>query len=166
MAKVKSVFFCQNCGFESPKWLGKCNSCNEWNTFVEEKVVQKNSGKTHVLTEEKTLPVNINTIKSGDIPRLKTNINEFNRVLGGGFVPGSVILLGGEPGIGKSTLSLQLCLELSDRKVVYVSGEESALQIKMRSDRLKGKNENCIIYTETDLGKIVSQLHQLEPISS
>ena len=149
MAKVKSVFFCQNCGFESPKWMGKCTSCNEWNTFVEEKVVQKNSGKTQVFTEEKSLPININTIESGDIPRLKSNIGEFNRVLGGGFVPGSVILLGGEPGIGKSTLSLQLCLELSNRKVVYVSGEESALQIKMRSDRLKGKNDNCIIYIQT-----------------
>lgn len=163
MAKVKSVFFCQNCGFESPKWMGKCTSCNEWNTFVEEKVMQKNSGKTQVFTEEKSLPININTIESGDIPRLKSNIGEFNRVLGGGFVPGSVILLGGEPGIGKSTLSLQLCLELSNRKAVYVSGEESALQIKMRSDRLKGKNDNCIIYTETDLGKIISQLHKLEP---
>ena len=124
MAKVKSVFFCQNCGFESPKWMGKCTSCNEWNTFVEEKVMQKNSGKTQVFTEEKSLPININTIESGDIPRLKSNIGEFNRVLGGGFVPGSVILLGGEPGIGKSTLSLQLCLELSNRKAVYVSGEE------------------------------------------
>ena len=142
MAKVKSVFFCQNCGFESPKWMGKCTSCNEWNTFVEEKVMQKNSGKTQVFTEEKSLPININTIESGDIPRLKSNIGEFNRVLGGGFVPGSVILLGGEPGIGKSTLSLQLCLELSNRKAVYVSGEESAQQIKMRADRIFPNSEN------------------------
>ncbi|MBD79334.1 MAG: DNA repair protein RadA [Crocinitomicaceae bacterium] len=162
MAKVKSVFSCQNCGAESPKWMGKCNSCGEWNTLVEEKVVQKKSGKILSLTEEKTVPLNINQITSEETPRIKSSIDELNRVLGGGFVPGSVTLLGGEPGIGKSTLSLQLCMELSNKKVVYVSGEESALQIKMRADRLSGNNENLLIYTDTNLDKVINELNTLE----
>ena len=142
--KTKSVFFCSNCGAESPKWVGKCPACGEWNTFVEETVAAKpkksqgflpDSGKTHSIT-----PVKISEVKSGEEQRIALPSRELNRVLGGGLVPGSIILIGGEPGIGKSTLVLQNVLRIRSRKVLYVSGEESAQQLKMRADRICGGN--------------------------
>lgn len=163
MAKIKSIFYCSNCGNDSPKWLGKCPSCNEWNTFKEEKVIKKKSGAIDSLSKNKPQPIALSEVKIEDLARIITPIEEMNRVLGGGIVPGSVTLLGGEPGIGKSTLSLQLSLVLKNKKVVYVSGEESASQIRMRSERLSSETANCIIYTETDLQNIINQLEEIEP---
>jgi DNA repair protein RadA/Sms len=141
MAKSKIAYFCQSCGFESPKWLGKCPSCQQWNTFVEE-VIEK--GNTSVPTwkpastsqQRANKPVQVAEITYSEEHRVPTPDKEFNRVLGGGIVPGSLVLIGGEPGIGKSTLMLQLALNMPNQKVLYVSGEESERQIKMRAERL------------------------------
>jgi len=168
MAKLKTTFFCQNCGAQSPKWIGKCSSCNEWNTYVEE-VIQK-SEKTNgwdniPLFKEKraSKPQPLSEINLSDEHRIDTDNNELNRVLGGGLVPGSVILLGGEPGIGKSTLMLQIALNIKDLKVLYVSGEESKQQIKMRAERINSKNPNCYILTETSTQHIFQQIESIEP---
>lgn len=163
MAKVKSAFFCQNCGYETPKWLGKCPSCNEWNTFVEE-VIQKQVPQVVAFSrsENASKPHLLNEIENKEHARIKLADNELNRVLGGGLVPGSLILFGGEPGIGKSTLLLQLAVS-GKVKTLYVSGEESDQQIKMRAERIGIKNPNCFILTETNLQNIFSQAENTEP---
>ena len=167
--KTKSIFFCSNCGAESPKWVGKCPACGEWNTFVEETVAAKpkksqgylpEGGKTHSIT-----PVKISEVKSGEEQRIALPSRELNRVLGGGLVPGSIILIGGEPGIGKSTLVLQNVLRIRSRKVLYVSGEESAQQLKMRADRICGGNIQCECYIvcETSLESIFAGIRESNP---
>ncbi len=163
MAKSKSIFVCQNCGAESTKWLGKCNSCNEWNTFVEEKV---NKTKTYSGEREKVTiasPKPVNDIEATNFKRLDTRINELNRVLGGGLVPGSVLLIGGEPGIGKSTLALQVALLAKELKILYVSGEESNQQIKLRAERIGSMNPTCYILSETLLENITRSINELSP---
>ncbi|MGW9684293.1 DNA repair protein RadA [Flagellimonas sp. 2504JD1-5] len=165
MAKTKTAFFCQNCGFQYPKWVGQCSSCKQWNTIVEE-VVQKEEKRTwksdSSATKKASSPLRISEITNEKELRLDTKDQEFNRVLGGGLVPGSLTLLGGEPGIGKSTLLLQIALKLS-YKTLYVSGEESQKQIKMRADRIHPNSENCYILTETKTQNIFQQIASLEP---
>jgi len=160
--KVQSAFFCQSCGVQSPKWLGKCPQCNEWNTFVEEVISKEEQTKTWNGLNKVNTPVSINDITFSKEKRIKTRDTELNRVLGGGIVPGSVILLGGDPGIGKSTLLLQLALT-SDKKILYVSGEESESQIKMRAQRVENSSENCLILTETSTQNIFQQIEKVEP---
>ncbi|MBS1620414.1 MAG: DNA repair protein RadA [Bacteroidetes bacterium] len=168
MSKVKSAFFCQNCGYESVKWLGQCPSCGQWNTFVEEliqKQTNKNGNDWKEFNDEKrtskTIP--LSEIKSSEEKRLTTADPELNRVLGGGIVPGSIVLVAGEPGIGKSTLFLQNGLWLKNNIVLYISGEESELQIKMRADRLKLQNENFYLLTETSVQTIFQEIKKLKP---
>jgi len=164
MAKTKTTFFCQNCGAQFPKWVGKCNSCNEWNTIVEE-VIQKEeakSWKSPNAERKVTKALKLKEITAVNEERVGTFNNELNRVLGGGLVKGSVVLLGGEPGIGKSTLLLQIALKMKN-KVLYVSGEESMTQIKLRADRLKNSNENCLILTETKTQHIFKVAQETTP---
>ncbi len=164
MAKTKTSFFCQNCGAQFPKWVGKCNSCNEWNTIVEE-VIQKEENKSWKIPnkERKIIKaLKLKEITAVNEERIGTFNNELNRVLGGGLVKGSVVLLGGEPGIGKSTLLLQIALRMKN-KVLYVSGEESMTQIKLRADRLKNSNENCLILTETKTQQIFNVAQETSP---
>ena len=176
MAKIKTSYFCQSCGFEAAKWLGKCPSCLQWNTFVEEVVEKKSSGTPDWKSDgvENKSRVNkpnlIDAIQYSEEERLITPDKEFNRVLGGGIVGGSLVLIGGEPGIGKSTLMLQLAVTLVNLKVLYVSGEESEAQIKLRAERLypaKEKNRlnhnECYILTETATQNIFKQIEQLRP---
>ncbi|HLT87799.1 MAG TPA: DNA repair protein RadA [Sphingobacterium sp.] len=171
MAKAKSTYFCQHCGYESAKWLGQCPSCKQWNTFVEE-VVEKVSSKvpewrsTSVPTSSRRAnkAAIINEIVYQDEQRLATLDKEFNRVLGGGIVPGSLVLIGGEPGIGKSTLMLQLALGIPKIKTLYISGEESEQQIKMRAERLTQRSTaNCYILTETSTQQIFKQIETVQP---
>lgn len=164
MSKVKTVFFCQNCGAQSPKWIGRCYSCNEWNTFVEE-VVEKESplDKKALFLPKESAPKLIGEIDADNIQRIDTGSIELNRVLGGGVVPGSLVLIGGEPGIGKSTLMLQLALNIKKCTVVYISGEESEQQIKLRSTRTGGANDQCYIFTETSTRAIFNHLKELKP---
>ncbi|MEX0313915.1 MAG: DNA repair protein RadA [Allomuricauda sp.] len=165
MAKTKTAFFCQNCGAQYPKWVGQCSSCKQWNTIVEEVVQkeEKKSWKSGSNTSKKaSSPLKISEITNEKELRLDTQDQEFNRVLGSGLVPGSLTLLGGEPGIGKSTLLLQIALKLS-YKTLYVSGEESQKQIKMRADRIHPNSENCYILTETKTQNIFQQIAALEP---
>ena len=165
MAKIKTTFFCQNCGSQYAKWQGQCNACKEWNTIVEEVIQkpEKSDWKSPTSTAKKaSIPLRINEIDASKEPRLNTFDGEFNRVLGGGIVPGSLILLGGEPGIGKSTLLLQISLNLP-YKTLYVSGEESQKQIKMRAERINPENSNCYILTETKTQNIFKQIEDLEP---
>jgi len=168
MSKVKTAFFCRNCGYESAKWLGKCPSCNEWNTFIEE-VIQKDNNKSSNQNwsgygEDKAgRTVLLNEIKSSEEKRIVTGDAELNRVLGGGIVPGSIILVAGEPGIGKSTLFLQVGLQLTNIVTLYISGEESAQQIKMRANRLAVKNENFYLLTETNTQTIFQEVKKLKP---
>lgn len=164
MAKVKSAYFCQECGHESPKWVGKCPSCDQWNTFVEE-VVSKEKSPSGYQTSKKRAnkPIAIQEVESTSEARIKVADRELSRVLGGGIVPGSLVLIGGEPGIGKSTLMLQIALQLSDQRVLYVSGEESAQQIKMRADRMEHSSKNCFILTETHTADIFREIEALEP---
>ncbi|WP_127137331.1 DNA repair protein RadA [Flagellimonas oceanensis] len=164
MAKTKTAFFCQNCGAQFPKWIGQCSSCKEWNTIVEE-VVQKEdkkSWKADKVATQANKPLRVSEITQEKELRLDTLDQEFNRVLGGGLVPGSLTLLGGEPGIGKSTLLLQIALKLP-YKILYVSGEESQRQIKMRADRIQPNSENCYILTETKTQNIFQQVSTIEP---
>ena len=169
MAKTKSLYFCQHCGYESTKWLGKCPSCNSWNTFVEEVVQKQDVGKNEwrsafAATQRIAQPKKLGEIQQGREIRLVTSDNELNRVLGGGLVPGSLILIGGEPGIGKSTLMLQLSMSLSDRRVLYVSGEESEQQIKMRAMRMGlSEAENCYVLTETRTRNIFQSIEAVQP---
>ncbi|WP_306566302.1 DNA repair protein RadA [Flavobacterium lindanitolerans] len=166
MSKIKTTFFCQNCGAQYSKWQGQCNSCKEWNTIAEE-IIQKEDKKdwrSTVSADSKRVskPLLIHEIDSAEEIRLDTRDGELNRVLGGGIVPGSLILLGGEPGIGKSTLLLQISLKLP-YKTLYVSGEESQKQIKMRAERINPLNDNCYILTETKTQNIFKQIEAIEP---
>ena len=152
MAKVKKAFFCKNCGFEAPKWLGRCPSCGEWNTFTEE-IIARESGSVAANAAgplPAAKPQRVGDIRESEHRRIDVGNSEVNRVLGGGMVPGSLILVGGEPGIGKSTLSLQIALAANGLKTLYVSGEESAEQIKLRAGRIEIGNDECLIYPETD----------------
>lgn len=165
MAKVKTTFFCQNCGSQFAKWQGQCTSCKEWNTIAEEVLQkpEKSSWKLESPTVQKSAkPLKINEIDASHDARLDTIDKEFNRVLGGGIVPGSLILLGGEPGIGKSTLLLQIALKLP-YSTLYVSGEESQKQIKMRAERINPNSNNCYILTETKTQNIFKQISSLQP---
>jgi DNA repair protein RadA/Sms len=164
MSKIKKAFFCQHCGTQHTQWQGQCNSCKSWNTLVEE-IVEKESTKPIWSEEVKNnspSPVPINQVNTAHIPRIQTHDQELDRVLGGGLVPGGVILLGGEPGIGKSTLLLQLSLTLN-KKVLYVSGEESQQQIKLRADRLGLSNDSCFLLSQTETHKIFDQIPKLNP---
>jgi len=164
MAKTKTTFFCQNCGTQYAKWVGQCGACKEWNTIVEE-VIQKedaSSWKTNKTRSNTSMPVRIAEITTDKEARIILKDEEFNRVLGGGLVPGSLILLGGEPGIGKSTLALQLALQMPIN-TLYVSGEESLKQIKMRAERINPTTENCFILTETRTQRIFQALADIEP---
>jgi DNA repair protein RadA/Sms len=191
MAKSKVAYFCQSCGFEAPKWLGKCPSCSQWNTFVEEVIEKDNKAVPNWKTMSTSLqrankPIEVAEISFSEEQRLLTPDKEFNRVLGGGIVAGSLVLIGGEPGIGKSTLMLQLALNMPKLKVLYVSGEESERQIKMRAERLTevtgatkengiqsvdyknetasaGTKKGCFILTETSTQNIFKQIEELEP---
>lgn len=161
MAKLKSAYFCQNCGTQYSQWHGQCKNCGEWNTLAEE-IIEKKTSKTSS-SRSKNHIINIIEVETSTEPRIKTPSEELNRVLGGGIVLGSVTLIGGEPGIGKSTLLLQLALKMK-KKILYVSGEESASQIKMRADRLTElQNPNCFLYTETALEKIIHEAQKLAP---
>lgn len=163
MAKSKTVFVCQNCGTQSPKWIGKCNSCGEWNTFQEEIISHKQSSSSAVSSLlPKSKPIVLSDVASEHFIRINTGISELNTVIGGGLVPGSVILLGGEPGVGKSTLLLQVAGALH-KKVLYVSGEESPQQILMRAQRLEIQADNCIVYNETSVLDIVSHVRDIKP---
>jgi len=164
MSKTKTTFFCQNCGTQFVKWIGKCTSCNQWNTIVEELVQkeEKRNWKQTTSAKKSTKALAIGEILVSQEERIPTNNNELNRVLGGGLVKGSVVLLGGEPGIGKSTLLLQIAL-LIKSKVLYVSGEESQSQIKLRAERLSGKNEKCLILTETKTQNIFKIIEETKP---
>lgn len=169
MAKIKSLYICSSCGAQSPKWIGKCPSCSSWNTYVEEVInlpsANRNAGSWKQ-NSEKTLhskPQLIQEIKSGSFSRMTTLDPEFNRVVGGGIVPGGVVLIGGQPGIGKSTLLLQVALGLNE-KVLYVSGEESEEQIKLRADRIQeDKGGTCYIYSATEISTIIRQAQELRP---
>lgn len=164
MAKTKSIYFCQSCGYESPKWLGKCPACGEWNTFAEEKVTvsKKNDGKQKSRSREQ-IPVKLSEIETIDEPRIHMPSEELNRVLGGGLVAGSLTLIGGEPGIGKSTLLLQNILSIRNKKILYISGEESATQLKLRADRLGKVSDNTLILCETRLDNIFTQIENTQP---
>ena len=153
--KTTTVFVCNSCGYESGKWLGKCPACNEWNTFVEEKAITGTKGLTKEKNKSKGEIVKLNEVEKKQTSRIATGVAELDRVLGGGFVNGSLTLLGGEPGIGKSTLILQICDNVKiDGKILYVSGEESAEQIKIRADRLGIKNDNLLFLAETDIDNV------------
>lgn len=168
MAKTKTAYFCQSCGYESAKWLGKCPSCAQWNTFVEE-IVEKAATsvptwKTETSSRKLSKPSKVDDIQSSVERRILTGDKELDRVLGGGLVEGSLVLIGGEPGIGKSTLMLQLALNLKGKKLLYISGEESEQQIKMRAERIKETpSSDCYILTETSTQNIFKQIEILEP---
>ncbi len=173
MAKIKTQFVCQNCGTKSPKWQGKCNACGEWNSFVEEILDSGKSqerGRKLSKPSESTIPVSLDEIDIDEGYRLKTHIHEFDRVLGGGIVPGETVMIGGDPGIGKSTLLLQVVDRLSrlqkdgQGKCLYVTGEESAQQIKLRAERLGIRSNNLYIFPETDVFAILDQIEKTRPI--
>jgi DNA repair protein RadA/Sms len=162
--KKKSVFVCQNCGYHSEKTYGKCPQCGAWNSFVEEVEVAPVKNERVSLTGEKTRPMKLSEVESQKTNRIETELDEFNRVLGGGVVPGSLVLIGGDPGIGKSTLLLQVSTQLADKgRVLYVSGEESAQQIKLRAERLRDINDEFYLYAETNMGNVRHAIEQLEP---
>lgn len=163
MSKTKTVYFCQSCGYEAPKWLGKCPACGEWNTFAEEKITVSRKSDSRFTTTKAQTPVKLTEIKPLDEPRIHMPSSELNRVLGGGLVAGSLTLIGGEPGIGKSTLLLQNILSIRNKKILYVSGEESASQLKLRADRLGKVSENTFILCETRLDNIFTQIKNVEP---
>ncbi len=164
MTKVKTVFVCQNCGAESPKWIGRCPSCKEWNTYHEEIIAPASPRESSFFTgREKRKPELLDGIEANEKNRRKTGLAELDRILGGGMVSGSLILLGGEPGVGKSTLALQLALALKDTKILYVSGEESEEQISLRARRLKNSNPLCYILSETELENILAHSENLKP---
>ena len=166
-AKEKTAFFCKECGNESPKWFGKCPACGAWNTCVEETIVtgkeSKSVKKSVGLEMDKSLPMPINEIGNAKEQRIILPYEELNRVLGGGLVLGSLTLVGGEPGIGKSTLLLQTALQLAGRKILYISGEESQIQIKMRAERIGIHNTDCLILTETNTQEILKHFKNVQP---
>ena len=161
MAKTKIKYVCSNCGYESLRWIGKCPECDNWNTFVEEIIESQKNQKLQY--EGKVTLYRINEITAVEDDRIKTGIIEFDRVLGGGFMPGSVVLLGGDPGIGKSTLAMQAASNIKD-KVLYVTGEESERQVKIRASRLKVKSDDFYILPETDLNPVISAINSLNPV--
>lgn len=170
MSKTKTTFFCQNCGAQSGKWIGKCPSCDEWNTYVEEVVHKESKNDRLQLFSSQKNPKNsgnksilLQDVGLHDFPRIAVPGKELTRVLGGGIVPGSLVLFGGEPGIGKSTLMLQLALRLKNLKVLYVSGEESEQQIKMRAERIGITTDNCFILQETNTQNIFQQISEISP---
>lgn len=167
MAKLKTTYFCQNCGAQSAKWIGKCPSCNEWNTYVEEVVEKGNDSKTPGIVstskQRAAKPQLVSEINLSEQHRIPVYDKELSRVLGGGIVPGSLILFGGEPGIGKSTLMLQIAVNMKNLKVLYVSGEESEQQIRMRAERIGMNTTSCYILTETSTQNIFKQIEMLEP---
>jgi DNA repair protein RadA/Sms len=164
MSQIKTAFFCQHCGNQSPKWLGKCPSCGEWNSYVEEVIQKQEATATGMrVTQKVSKPRPINDLESAQLPRFPIIDQELNRVLGGGLVPGSLILFGGEPGIGKSTLMLQLALKQLNLSVLYVSGEESEEQIRMRAERLGLENPRCLVLMETSVENILMHAEELKP---
>lgn len=163
MAKIKSAWFCSECGAESPKWQGKCPSCGAWNTMVEEKISAKSSKNAAGGRRAKSKIQKVTEIELNEEPRIKMPSNELNRVLGGGLVAGSLVLIGGEPGIGKSTLVLQNILSIRSKKILYVSGEESAQQLKMRADRIGRMSDNVLIACETSLENIFEHIDEVSP---
>ena len=167
MAKEKTVYVCSHCGQESPKWVGKCPACGEWNTYVEEIVRKEPAGKLFQAAQGtasgQAKPMPLSAIEAGEEPRIDLHDAELNRVLGGGLVRGSLVLIGGEPGIGKSTLVLQTVLRMPERRVLYVSGEESARQLKLRADRLTARPGDCLIVCETSLEQIFTHIKNVQP---
>ncbi len=161
--KVKSMWYCSNCGNESPKWIGRCPGCGEWNTMIEERVNVKGSKSATFERDNKAVPLPISQIETRQETRLHMPSEELNRVLGGGLVAGSIVLIGGEPGIGKSTLVLQNILSIRGKRILYVSGEESASQLKMRADRIGRLRDNCYIVCDTSLENILGHIKQVEP---
>lgn len=162
MAKGKTIFFCQECGYESAKWLGKCPGCGQWNTFVEEPIVKTKAEATTALSMVEPLP--LSEITYDDTVRIDTGIGELNRVLGGGVVPGALMLLAGDPGIGKSTLTMQMTQSIhTDGNILYVSGEESGHQLKMRAERMGVNNPNLYILTETNLTEVEKHIQKIQP---
>lgn len=166
MAKSKTVYVCQNCGADSPKWIGKCPSCGEWNSYVEE-IIRKELPSSKVviagLTPTKQKPVLISEVQTSVEERIDTSSNELNRVLGGGLVKGSLVLIGGEPGIGKSTLVLQVVLGMKGKRTLYISGEESISQLKLRAERLSYKEPDCYIVSETSLEQVFVHAQNVQP---
>ena len=164
MAKQKTMFFCQNCGAQSSKWLGRCPTCGEWNTFVEE-VIERETGDrpSSVVFSSPRSPVRITEVAPDSGKRIPVPDQELNRVLGGGMVPGSLVLIGGDPGIGKSTLMLQVAMQCKGLKILYISGEESEQQLRMRADRLGASNENCFLLTETNTQSIFRHVEEIKP---
>lgn len=165
MAKIKTVWVCSACGNDFPKWEGRCSACGAWNTLVEEKVAVENASRSKggLSSRQKAKPLRVSEIETSDAPRIRMPSKELNRVLGGGLVPGSMVLIGGEPGIGKSTLVLQNTLSIQSRKVLYVSGEESAMQIKMRAERLGRQSETVYIVCDTSLENIFEHIDNVDP---
>ena len=171
MAKKSTIFFCQNCGYESAKWLGQCPACKEWNTLVEETVVTGKAGKSNKKAESlaarihEAQPVKLSGIKTESEIRTATGFEELDRVLGGGIVAGSLVLVGGDPGIGKSTILLQVCKNLTEKgkKVLYISGEESLQQIKLRASRIGSFGEEMLLLCETSLETIQGVIERVQP---
>ncbi|WP_159564422.1 DNA repair protein RadA [Streptococcus halichoeri] len=164
MAKKKATYVCQECGYRSPKYLGRCPNCSAWSSFVEEVEVKEVKNARVSLSGEKSKPVKLKDVENIHYARTKTDMEEFNRVLGGGVVPGSLVLIGGDPGIGKSTLLLQVSTQLADKgTVLYVSGEESAEQIKLRSDRLGNRDNAFYLYAETNMQEIRAEIATIQP---
>jgi len=162
MAKTKSAYVCQNCGAESAKWIGRCNACGEWNTYVEQRITKGPVRSGSVRSKSHAHPISLEEVQSDQVSRIDLRNGEFNRVLGGGIVPGSLILIGGEPGIGKSTLALQVALQI-DKSTLYISGEESPQQLKLRAERLGGGKGRCQVLAETNLQAILTQVEQVLP---
>lgn len=165
MAKEKTVYVCSNCGQDSPKWVGKCPACGEWNTYVEE-IIRKEPAKLRPVSGmevAKPKPIILSEVEASDETRIDTHDEELNRVLGGGLVPGSLVLIGGEPGIGKSTLVLQTVLHMPEKRILYISGEESAKQLKLRADRLSKTSSDCFIVCETSLEQIYTHIKNIRP---
>ncbi len=164
MARVLTKYVCQSCGYVSPRWVGKCPNCSEWNTFVEESTQPLKASRKPPGAASRVEPISLDNVEQQDVPRIRTSINEFDRVLGGGLVHGSLILLGGDPGIGKSTLMIQMALELKDQVILYISGEESIRQIKLRAERLQAGNaKNILLLAETNLDLILDVIDRGEP---
>jgi DNA repair protein RadA/Sms len=167
MAKIKTTFTCQECGYQSAKWMGKCPECNQWNSFTEETTFKESKAAPKSIAGRENKPKTIGEIEHENVERYKTNIGEFDRVMGGGVTLGSLTLIGGEPGIGKSTLLMEVCgkllSEYGKERILYVSGEESESQIAGRSKRLGVNNDNFYIYNETNWQKILEQVKQLKP---
>ena len=164
VARIQTKYVCQSCGYNSPRWVGKCPNCNEWNTFVEEAPSPLRLSKKPLGAASKIEPIPMDELESQDVPRVKTNIEEFDRVLGGGLVPGSLILLGGDPGIGKSTLMMQMALKLKGQVILYISGEESIRQIKLRAERLDAQDtKSILLLAETNLDLILDVIERNPP---